>query len=74
MPSIRRAIAKCLREIIESTTATPGERLQACKLLLKNMALGTKGKPRGRAFAKKVNGRANHQREGIEALLARIQS
>jgi hypothetical protein len=70
MPSIRRTMRNALAEVIQSKTATTGERLEACKLLLKVPASATKGKPRGRAFAKKVNGEANDQRERITRLIS----
>ena len=45
-------------EIIEgknaTTAATPAERLEACRLLLKELASAQKGKPRGRPFTRKV--------------------
>ena len=50
MQSTRRVIRKALVEVIESKTAAPGERVKACKLLLK-VALAPKGKPRGRPFS-----------------------
>jgi hypothetical protein len=52
MASTRRIIRKALVEVIESKATTAGERLKACRLLLK-MTLAPKGKPRGRTFAKK---------------------
>lgn len=52
MASTRRVIRKALVEVIQDKAATPGDRLKACRLLLK-MSLAPKGKPRGRAFAKK---------------------
>jgi hypothetical protein len=64
MPSIQRTIRKSLSKIIQSEDATTGERLEACKLLLKIQAATTKGEPRGRGFAKKANG------ERIERLLS----
>ena len=69
MASTRRIIRKALVEVIESKTATPGELLKACRLLLK-MALAPKGKPRGRAFAKKVNAKAKNPQERLERLLS----
>ena len=55
--SIKRTIRKALIEIIEGknaeTAATPAERLEACKLLWKDLASAQKGKPRGRPFQKK---------------------
>jgi hypothetical protein len=51
--SIKRIIRKALPEIIQSRDATTDERLEACRLLLKILASATKGRPRGRAFAKK---------------------
>jgi len=67
--SITRIIRKALPEIIQSSDATTGERLEACRLLLKILASAAKGKPRGRAFAKKVNGEAKDQRERIDRLI-----
>ena len=61
-------IRNALTEIIRSKDATTGERLEACKLLWKLLASATKGKPRGRAFTKKVNGEAKDQRERINRL------
>jgi hypothetical protein len=52
MASYRRIIRRALADIIESKAATAGERLKACRSLEK-MILAPKGKPRGRAFAKK---------------------
>jgi hypothetical protein len=56
--SIKRTIRKTLIEIIEgknaTTTATPAERLEACRLLLKELTSAQKGKPRGRPFTRKV--------------------
>jgi hypothetical protein len=59
-----------LAKVIQSKTASTGERLEACKLLLKVLASGTRGKPRGRAFAKKVDGEVRDQRERIERLIS----
>jgi hypothetical protein len=56
--SIRRAIRKTLMEIVEgrdaTVAATPAERLEACRLLLKELALTQKDKPRGKPFTRKV--------------------
>jgi hypothetical protein len=52
MASTRRTIRKTLVEIIENKTVTSDLRYKACRLLLKE-TLVPKGKPRGRAFAKK---------------------
>jgi hypothetical protein len=68
--SIKGIIRKALPEIIQSKDATAGERLEACKLLLKVLAAATKGKPRGRAFTKKVNSSAKDPRERINRLVA----
>ena len=70
--SIKRIIRKTLPEIIQSKEATTGERLEACKLLWKILASASKGKPRGRGFAKKVNGEAADQRERINRLTAGV--
>jgi hypothetical protein len=51
--SIKRTIRKTLMEIIQETTATPAERLEARTLLWKDLASAQKGKPRGRPFQKK---------------------
>jgi hypothetical protein len=59
-------------EIIQSKDATTGERLEACKLLLKIQASTTKGKPRGRAFARKVNGEAKNPQASLAHLLAEV--
>ena len=67
MPSIRRTIRKSMFEVLESKTATTGERLKACGLLLKILPSADKGKPRGRAFAKKVN--SEEQRERLDRLI-----
>jgi hypothetical protein len=67
--SVKRIIRKALPEIIQSRDATTGERLEACRLLLKILASAAKGKPRGRAFAKKVNSRAKDQRERLDRLI-----
>jgi len=44
-------------EIVEgknaTIAATPAERLEACRLLLKELASAQKGKPRGRPFTRK---------------------
>jgi hypothetical protein len=66
--SVTRRICKALPEIIQSTDATTGERLEACRLLWKIRASATKGRPRGRAFAKKVE--ATDQRERIDRLIS----
>ena len=66
--SITRIICKVLPEIIQSKEATTGERLEACKLLWKILTSASKGKPRGRAFVKKVNSEAKDQRERIDRL------
>jgi hypothetical protein len=68
MPSIQRTIRNTLAEVIQSKTSTTDERLKACKLLLKVLASATKGKPRGRGFAKRVNGESKDQRERIDRL------
>src|SRR5215467_9220935 len=56
--SIKRTIRRSLMEIIEgknaTAAATPAERLEACKLLLKELALAQKGKPRGKPFTRKA--------------------
>ena len=52
--SIERAIRRSLMEIIQGTAATPAERLEACKLLWKDLA-SAKGKPWGKPFQKKVD-------------------
>jgi hypothetical protein len=56
--SIKRTIRKTLIEIIEgknaTKAATPAERLEACRLLWKDLASAQKGKPRGRPFTKKA--------------------
>jgi hypothetical protein len=67
--SIKRIICKALPEIIQNKDATTGERLEACRLLWKIRASATKGKPRGRAFAKRVNGEAKDQRDRLERLI-----
>ena len=67
MASTRRIIHKALVEVIEGKTATDGERLKACRLLLK-IILAPKGKPRGRAFAKKKIAKNPHRR--LERLLS----
>ena len=54
MKSIKRVMRAALVELIESKTATTGERLKACRMLLK-LSLAPKGKPRGRPFSKKVD-------------------
>ena len=55
--SIKRTIRRSLVEIIEGknaeTAATPAERLEACKLLWKDLSSAQKGKPRGKPFQKK---------------------
>jgi len=55
--SIKRTIRRSLVEIIEGknaeTAATPAERLDACKLLWKDLSSAQKGKPRGKPFQKK---------------------
>jgi len=53
--SIKRTIRRSLMEIIEGKNATPSERLEACRLLWKDLASAKKGKPRGRPFTRKVN-------------------
>jgi hypothetical protein len=68
--SIKRIIRKALPEIIQSKDATTGERLEACRLLWKIRASTTKGKPRGRAFTKKVSGEG--EAKNSEERLARI--
>jgi hypothetical protein len=54
--SKKRIIRKAHPEIILWKDATTGEWLEACRLRWKIQTSATKGKPRGRAFAKKVNG------------------
>ena len=51
--SVKRIVRKTLMEIIQGTAATPAERLEACKLLWKELASAQKGKPRGKPFQKK---------------------
>jgi len=72
--SIKRIIRKALPEIIQSKDATTGERLEACKLLWKIGASTMKGKPRGRAFTKKVTGEgeAKNSRERLARILAGV--
>ena len=72
--SIKRIIRKALPEIIQSKDATTGERLEACKLLWKIRPSATKGKPRGRAFKKKVNGdgEAENPQQLLERILAEV--
>ena len=45
-------------EIVEgkntTAAAAPAERLEACRMLLKDLALTQKGKPRGNPFTRKV--------------------
>jgi len=50
---VKRIICKAMRQIVESTTAKPSERLRAARLLFKVRYLGPQGKPRGRHVAKK---------------------
>jgi len=61
--SIKRAIRRSLMEIIEgknaTTAATPAERSEVCRLLLKELALAKKGKPRGKSFTRKVKAQAS---------------
>jgi len=61
--SIKKAIRRSLMEIVEgkntTTTATPAERLEACRLLLKERALAQKGRPRGKPFPRKVRADAS---------------
>jgi len=70
--SIKRIIRKALPEIIQSKDATTGERLEACRLLLKILASATKGKPRGRAFLKKATDRGSDSNESLERILAAV--
>jgi len=60
--SIKRAIRRSLMEIIEgknaTTAASPAERLEACRLLLKELALAQKGNPRGKPFTRKGKAQA----------------
>jgi hypothetical protein len=70
MPSVQRTIRKSMLEIIQSQDAATGERLEACRRLLKILASATKGKPRGRALMKKVNGEVEDQRERIDRLVS----
>jgi len=72
MQSTRRVIRKALVEVIESKTAAPGERVKACKLLLK-VTLAPKGKPRGRPFSKKVAIATEKPQDSISSILDRIQ-
>jgi len=51
--SIKRTIRRSLMEIIDGKNATTAERLEACKLLWKELISARKGKPRGRPFMKK---------------------
>jgi len=57
--SIKKAIRRSLMEIVEGKNGTPAERLEACKLLLKELALAQKGKPRGKPFTRKVKVQAS---------------
>ncbi len=68
--SIKRIICKALPQIIQNKDATIGERLEACRLLWKIRASATKGKPRGRAFTKKVSG--DDEARNPQERLARI--
>ena len=61
------------REIIQSkdaTTGTTGERLEAGKLLWKIRTAATKGKARGRAFAKRAICDSKGQQERLDRLLS----
>jgi len=42
-------------EIIQGKNVTPAERLEACKMLWKELASAQKGKPRGRPFTRKAS-------------------
>jgi hypothetical protein len=68
--SIKRKIRKTLMEIIEEKNATPGERLEACRLLWKDIASVQKGKPRGRPFTKS---REKDSKERMERILSGFQ-
>jgi hypothetical protein len=70
--SIKRIIRKALPEIIQSKDATTGERLEACKLLLKILASTTKGKPRGRAFPQKATDGSNDSKDCLERILSAV--
>jgi hypothetical protein len=70
--SIKRIIRRALPEIIQSKDATTGERLGACRLLWKNLASATKGKPRGRAFPKKARDGANDSEDGLARILSAV--
>jgi hypothetical protein len=67
--SIKRAIRRSLVEIIQGTTATPAEQLEACRLLWKEVNSAQKGKPRGRPFQKRPGlGITKTPKERIDAL------
>jgi hypothetical protein len=70
MPSIRRTIRKSLLELLESKTATTGERLKACGLLLK-IASAPKGKPRGKGF-KKADVLSKEPRNRLDRILSAV--
>jgi hypothetical protein len=68
--SVRKIIRQALPEIIQSKEATTGERLKACKLLQKIWASDSKGKPRGRAFTKKVTDGCNCSKDRLSRILS----
>jgi hypothetical protein len=71
MRSNRRIMRSAMVEVLESKTATKGERLQACKLLLKIMALSPKRKPRNKA--PKGDTAATKRRRTLDHILEQIQ-
>jgi len=72
MPSVQRTIRKSMLEIIQSKDATTGERLEACRILLKIRASANKGKPRGRAFLKKATDTGNRSKDYLERILSAV--
>ena len=70
MPSDKSAIRRAALKILENKDAKIAETLKACGILLRQMALATKGKPRGKPFAKKAD---KKPRNDLSTLLERIQ-
>ena len=72
MPSIRNTVRTSLLEVLQCGTTTNGEKLEACRLLLKATALGAKGKPRRKGFQKKADPKPEPAQDRIDEFLRHI--
>jgi len=73
MPSDKSAIRRAALKILESKDAKPSETLKACGILLRQVALATKQKPRGKPFTRKVDSAAGKPRNDVSSILDRLQ-